>query len=114
MVKVKLVEKSVNRTVGRVMVENVTVQYRRPDMTLAVSNRARPSIASHEDCRWPWRAARIGEACAPAAIVAELELELEPEPVLVAVELDSGSNADESIIWTWRVCSASKHFDILY
>ena len=110
MVKVKLVEKSVNRTVGRVMVEKVTIQYSRPDMTLAVSNRARPSIASHDDCRWPWRAASIGEACAPAALVAEIELALE----LAADELNSGSDAEISIIWTWRGCSASKHFDISY
>lgn len=112
MVKVKLVEKSVNRTVGRVMVEKVTIQYSKPDMTLAVSNRARPSIASHDGCRWPWRAASIGEACAPAALVAEIELELALE--LAADELDSGSDAEISIIWTWRGCSASKHFDISY
>lgn len=126
MVKVKLVEKSVNRTVGRVMVENVTIQYRRPGMTLAVSNSARPSTASHEDCRRPWRAASIGEACATAAFVAELALALALELELelgvgvgvgvgiVAVKLDSDSDPEKSIIWTWTVCSASKHFDILY
>lgn len=56
MVKVKLVEKSVKRTVGRVIVENVTIQYKMPGMTLAMSNSARPSMANQEgcDCNSPW------------------------------------------------------------
>lgn len=52
--KVKLVEKSVNRTVGRVMVEKVTIQYSMPGMTLAVSNSARPNMASQDECNSPW------------------------------------------------------------
>jgi hypothetical protein len=46
-VNVKLVEKRVNRAVGKVMVEKVTSQYKRPGMTLATRISMLPSEASH-------------------------------------------------------------------
>lgn len=47
-VKVKLVEKRANRTVGNVIVVNVMIQINIPGITLAIANRAPPSNPSHE------------------------------------------------------------------
>lgn len=47
-VKVKLVEKSVNRKVGIVMVLNVMNQYRIPGTNVIMYNSSRPSIPSQE------------------------------------------------------------------
>lgn len=46
-VNVKVVEKRVNKAVGRVMVVKVTAQYRRPEMTLAIIISKPPIDAGH-------------------------------------------------------------------
>lgn len=46
-VNVKLVEKRVNKAVGRVMVVKVTAQYKRPGITLAIAISKPPIDASH-------------------------------------------------------------------
>ena len=47
-VKVKLVEKSANRNVGRVMLEKVMIQISNPGIPLAIATKTWPSIPSHD------------------------------------------------------------------
>ncbi len=62
-VNVKLVEKRVNKAVGRVMVVKVTTQYKSPGMALAVSISMLPIEARH--------VADVGPAVTLVSVVAE-------------------------------------------
>lgn len=68
-VKVRLVEKSLNSKVGRVMEVNVTTQYRTAGMSRARSNARTPKTLNHDTAVVP--------SCAVAAAVASDEVELE-------------------------------------
>ena len=59
MVKVRLIEKSANKTEGTVIVVKVMIQNRMPGIALAITSSPRPKKSSH-DCSAAFRATAEG------------------------------------------------------
>ena len=82
MVNVRLVEKRVNKTVGRVIVVRVIIQYRMLGNTRAITSIKRPSSPSHELDGEVLGASASPEACEggllAAVLVAMLRREFRP------------------------------------
>ena len=71
-VKVRLVEKSAKRRVGRVMVEKVMIQMSNPDIPLAMVTRICPRSASHE-VEWEIMRGKGVADCLAVLILAPLD-----------------------------------------